>query len=181
MPTLIQSQIVIPSGLLEIRPEGRRAVTLEDAPEVFPETRDPHGHSSDPVETAYHVFEVLRSQCGLQRSHEHLFLLLYFDRIVEKLSSGATLRAALLPLPKARFSMCGDEHRPVSVDFAFWTGRRFVTVFICESRFNEDSAEERFLRVWGCEVFRLMADQLETRGLVGESGSKILDALWLRH
>ena len=179
MPTVIHSQVVIPTGPLDIAPEEHRALTLEDAPEVFKEALDPSGSNPDPIETAFHVSDLLRSQCKLHRSHEHLFLLLYFDRVIEKLSSGCTLRGTLLPLPKARFSMSRDEQTAVTTDFAFWTGRRFATVFIRESRFDQDCSEERFLKLWGFDVYQLMADQLETRGLATDAGTKVLDALWL--
>jgi hypothetical protein len=179
VPTLIHSQVLIPSGPLEIAPEERRAITLEDAPEVFRAGPDTAGYNPNPIEAAFHVCEILRSQFKLHRSHEHLFLLLYFDRVIEKLASGSTLRGALLPLPKARFSTAGDDQTSVTADFAFWTGRRFIAAFIRESRFDEDCPEERLLKLWGFEVYRLMADQLETRGLATEAGAKLLDALWL--
>jgi len=177
--TLIHSQVRIPSGHLEIAPEEHKALTLEDAPQVFREATDPSGFNPNPIDMAYHVCEMLRSQCKLHRSHEHLFLLLYFDRVIEKLTAGSTLRGALLPLPKARFSMAGDVQSAVTADFAFWTGRRFVTVFIRESRFDQDSSEERLLKMWGIDVHRLMADQIETRGLSTEAGAKLLEVLWL--
>jgi len=179
VPTLIHSQVLISSGQLEIAPEERRALTLEDAPEVFRAGPDPAGSNPNPIEAAFHICEILRGQCKLHRSHEHLFLLLYFDRVIEKLALGCTLRGTLLPLPKTRFSMAGDAQTAVTADFAFWTGRRFITVFIRESRFDEDCPEERLLKLWGFEVYRLMADQLETRGLATDAGAKILDALWL--
>src|SRR5262245_30698607 len=138
VPTLIHSHVLIPSGQLETAPAERRALTLEDAPEVLQTVLDPAGYDPNPIETAFHVCEILRGQFKLQRSHEHLFLLLYFDRVIAKLASGCTLRGTLLPLPKARFSMSGDDQTAVTSDFAFWTGRRFVTVFIRESRFDED-------------------------------------------
>jgi hypothetical protein len=180
VPTLIHSHVVVPSGQFEIA-QDHRALTLEDAPEIFPDSANSCGGNPNPIETAYQISDMLRAQCKLQGSHEHLFLLLYFDRVIEKLSSGATLRCILLPLPKARFSLTGDDQTSVTTDFAFWTGRRFATVFIRESRFQQDlSAEERLLKMWGLEVFRLMADQLETRGLSSETGERLLDALWLR-
>jgi hypothetical protein len=180
VPTLINSHVIIPSGQFEIPPD-HRAITLEDAAEIFPDTANFCGSDPNPIETAYQISDMLRSKCKLQGSHEHLFLLLYFDRVIEKLSSGATLRCILLPLPKARFSPASDDRTSVTADFAFWTGRRFATVFIRESRFDQDlSPDERLLKTWGLEVFRLMADQLETRGLSNEAGTRVLDALWLR-
>jgi hypothetical protein len=179
VPALIHSQVVIPTGPLEIAPEHHRALTVEDADEVFREAADPAGYNPNPIEMALHVSEMLRNQCKLQRSHEHLFLVLYFDRVLEKLNSGCTLRGVLLPLPRVRFSMPGDEQNAVIADFAFWTGRRFTTAFVRESRFDQDSSEERLLKLWGFDVFRLMADQLETRGLMTDAGAKLLEALWL--
>jgi hypothetical protein len=179
VPTLINSHVIIPSGQFEIPPD-HRALTLEDAPEIFPDSANFCWGNPNPIETAYQISDMLRSQCKLQGSHEHLFLLLYFDRVIEKLSSGATFRCILLPLPKARFSPAGDDQTSVTADFAFWTGRRFATLFIRESRFDQDlSPDERLLKIWGLEVFRLMADQLETRGLSNEAGTRVLDALWL--
>ena len=179
MPTVIQSHVIIPSGQFEIA-RDHRALTLEDVPEIFPAGANSWGGNPNPIETAYQISDMLRSQCKLQGSHEHLFLLLYFDRAIEKLNSGATLRSILLPLPKARFSLAGEEQTSVTTDFAFWTGRRFATVFIRESWFDHDlPVDERRLKLWGLEVFRLMADQLETRGLSSEAGARLLDALWL--
>ena len=178
MPILIQSRIDLPFGQLDITQEEHSALTLEDAPKVFPAAKS-LGRNSDPVEAAYQLCETLRSRCPLQGSHEHLFMLLYFDRVIEKLKFGSMRRSSLLPLPKARFSLASDQNA-ITADFAFWTGHRFVTVFIRESGLDRSwSVEERLLKLWGFEVFRLMADQLETQGLNGETGSKILDALWL--
>src|SRR5262245_13303298 len=179
VPTLIHSHVVIPSGQFEIAPD-HRALTLEDVPEIFPSSANSCGGKPNPIETAYQISDMLRRECLLQGSHQHLFLLLYFDRVIEKLSSGWTLRCILLPLPKARFSLAGGDQTSSTTDFAFWTGRRFTTVFIRESRFDQDiSAEERLLKMWGLDVFQLMADQLETRGLSNEAGERLLDTLWL--
>jgi hypothetical protein len=176
MPSLIHSQVVVPFGQGDIATEEHGPLTLEDAPQVFPGF-DTLGPNSNLIEAAYQISEMLRGRCELQGSHEHLFLLLYFDRVIESLNAGSTLRDALLPLPKARFSLVG-ESSAITTDFAFWTGRRFVTVFIQESCFGQDlSVEERLLKLWGLEVFRLMADQLETHGLKGEIGAKLFDAL----
>jgi len=180
VPTLINSHVIIPSGQFEI-PPGHKAITLEDAPEIFPGTANFCEGNPNPIEMAYQISDMLRSKSKLQGSHEHLFLLLYFDRVIEKLSSGATLRCILLPLPKARFSPVGYNRASVTADFAFWTGHRFATIFIRESRFDQDlSPDERLLKMWGLDVFRLMADQLETRGLSNEAGTRVLDALWLQ-
>ncbi len=159
--------------------ENHDALTLEDTPEVFPDALDRFLRGHDPVETADNICEMLRDECELERSHEHLFLLLYFSRVTEAIKAGGSLRSALLPLPKARFSLAGDQHS-VTVDFAFWTGQRYVAVFIHESRFDQPLPEDAgLLKIWGFDVFCLKADEFETRGLTGNTGQKILEALHL--
>ena len=176
MPTVIHNPIVLPFGPVDIAPEEQSALTLADAPQVLPGVVDSSGWRQGPVEATHGLCEILRSRSELRGSHEHLFLLLYFDQVIEQLHSGATLRSALLPLPNATFSVTGEAF--VTADFAFWTGRRFVAVFIRESRFDRHwFREERLLKTWGFEVFQLMAEQLETRGLSGDIGEKILEAL----
>jgi len=180
MPTVLHTRISFPFGHLELACEEQGALTLEDASKIFPAAADSFVRSPNPVDTAYEICETLREGCELQGSHEHLFLLLYFNQAIEKLESGSLLRDALLPLPKVRVSVAG-ESKPVTVDFAFWTGQHLVAVFIDEGRFRRHSnIEEGFLKVWGFEVFCLMADEFETRGLMGETGQKILEALSLR-
>jgi len=176
VPTVIHNPVILPFGPVDIAQEAHSALTLEDASQVLPGVATSMGWRQCPVEAAHRLCEILRSRCELRGSHEHLFLLLYFDHVIEQLQAGATLHDALLPLPNAQFSFIGDAF--VTADFAFWTGRRFVTVFIRESRFDRHwLKEERLLKTWGFEVFQLMAEQLETRGLSGEIGGKILEAL----
>jgi hypothetical protein len=179
MPTLIHNQVTVSVGPLEIACHELTALTLEDAPEIFRAVVH-FFPNPDPVETAHEICDILRDGCNLERSHEHLFVLLYFNRVIEKLKLGSSLHSCLLPLPKARFSLAGC-HSSVTVDFAFWTGKRFVVVFIHESPFDRHGREEGgLLKAWGFEVFGLMADEFETRGLMGETGLNILGALRLR-
>jgi hypothetical protein len=180
MPTLILSQVTLSFGRLEIVCEENRAVTLEDASRIFPVAGALLIENPDPIETADEICDILREGCELRGSHEHLFLLLYFSRAIKRLKSGAPLSSALLPLPKTRFSMAGVQN-PLTVDFAFWTGDRFVVVFIRESPFDQHGrTEEALLKIWGFDVFCLRADEVEMCGLGGDTGLKILDALHLR-
>jgi hypothetical protein len=177
MPTLIQNQVTLSFGRLEISCAGQSALTLENLLDVFPTKALPFSYHPDPAEAAYEVCDILRERCSLRGSHEHLFLLLYFNRVIERMKSGAVVSNALLPLPKARFSMAGRQNS-VMVDFAFWTGERFVAVFIHESPFDRHGRlEESLLKVWGFDVYCLMAEEFETRGLMGDTGRKILAAL----
>jgi hypothetical protein len=180
MPTLIHSQVTVSFGRLEIVCEENHALTLGNAPQIFPAAGALLIDNPDPIETAEEICDILREGCELRGSHEHLFLLLYFNRAIERLKSGAPLGSALLPLPKTRFSMAGVQNPP-TVDFAFWTGERFVVVFIHESPFDQHGRTEgTLLKIWGFEVFCLRADELELCGLTGETGLKILDAVQLR-
>src|SRR5262245_32599152 len=99
MPTLIHSQVTLSFGRLEIICEGNHALTLEDAPQVFPAASALLIDNPDPIETAEEICDILREGSELQGSHEHLFLLLYFNRAIERLKAGAPLGSALLPLP----------------------------------------------------------------------------------
>jgi len=176
MPTLIQSQVVLPFGRLDTACEDRRPLTLADAPRIFPAAIRPEG---DPFEFADATCEMLRTECELQGSHEHLFLLLYFNRVIDKMKQGGIWTKALLPLPNARFSM-GNDQSSVKVDFAFWTGRKLIAVFIDENRLRQRTDEVRLLKAWGFDVYVMMADEFETRGLMGDVGLKVLDAVGLR-
>jgi hypothetical protein len=180
MPTSMHTDVIVPFGRVEFARERRRALTLEDLPQVVPGAADALKGMSDPVESSHQMCDILRRLCQLQGSHEHLFLLLYFDRVIHKLKSGATLRDILLPLPKTRFAFASDTN-VVQADFAFWTGRNFVVVYVQEARIYQDrSVEERRLKLFGFDVFRLMADEFETRGLFGQTGLNILEAVGLR-
>jgi len=179
MPTLINQQVTLSFGRLEIACRSGTPLTLEDAPEIFPATAASFEHVPDPIQMAHEICDTLREGCGLQGSHEHLFLLLYFNLVIEGLKSGAPLHSALLPLPKTRFTMT-SQHKSITVDFGFWTGQRFIAVFIHESSIDQHRrAEEALLKVWGFDVFCLKADEFETRGLMGETGMKILEAVHL--
>jgi hypothetical protein len=179
MPTLIHNQVILSFGRLEVSCAGQPAITLENTPDVFPTKALPFSYHPDPVEAAYEICDLLREKCALHGSHEHLFLLLYFNRVVERMKSEAVLSPALLPLPKARFSVAGRQNS-IMVDFAFWTGERFVAIFIHESPFDQHGRfEEALLKVWGFDVYCLTAEEFETRGLMGDTGRNILDALGL--
>ena len=180
MPTLILSQVTLLFGRLEIMCDENSALTLENAAHIFPAAGALLTENPDPIETANEICDILREGCELRGSHEHLFLLLYFNRAIKRLESGAGLNSALLPLPKTRFSMAGVQN-PVTVDFGFWTGDRFVVVFIRESPFDQHGrTEEALLKIWGFDVFSLSADEVERCGLDGATGLKILDAVHLR-
>ena len=180
MPASIHTGVIIPFGRVEFERERRTALTLEDLPRIVPECADELKGMSDPVETSHCICENLRRLSPLEGSHEHLFLLLYFDRVIQKLKSGAGLRDIFLPLPKTRFLIFGEQNS-IDVDFAFWTGKQFVVVCIQETTLTRSRlAEECWLKLLGIDVFRLMADEFETRGLFGETGLSILDALGLR-
>lgn len=174
MPAVIHNPVVMPFGPVDFARERRSALTLADAVQVLPGVPASTRRQS-PVETAYELCEILRTQCELRGSHDHLFLLLYFDHVIRQLYSGAGLHNVLVPLPNAQFPTAEGS---ITADFAFWTGQRFVIVFIRESSFDPDwSKQERLLKSWGFEVFQLMAEQIETRGLSDENGAKVLEAL----
>ena len=180
MPTLILSQVTLSFGRLEFSCEQNRALTLEDASQIFPAAGALLSENPDSIEAADEICNILREGCELRGSHEHLFLLLYFSHAIKRLTFGAPLTSALLPFPKARFSMAGVQN-PLTVDFAFWTGERFVVVFIRESPFDEHGrTEEALLKIWGFDVFSLSAQEVEMWGLSGDTGVKILDAVHLR-
>jgi len=180
MPTLIHNQVSVSVGGSEIACEDALALTLRDAPKTFPAVSPFFWLYSDPIERTHEICDTLRETCQLEGSHEHLFLLLYFNRVIEKLKSKAFLKDVLLPLPKARFSL-PEVRKSVPVDFAFWTGERFVAVFIHESPFDlHGRSVEALLKIWGFEVFCLVADEFETRGLMGDTGRRILETLQLR-
>ena len=145
-----------------IDPEENSAVTLDNVPAVFPAPAHACPTTRDPVNAVYSICETLRTRCELEGIHELLFLTLYFDRVAV-MAGTEPQRKALLPLPKAHFCF---PQKTVRVDFAFWTGRRFVAVFIDVARLQSGgAADEKLLRSYGFEVLRLRADQIETRGL----------------
>jgi hypothetical protein len=179
MPTLIRHQISVSFGHLEIACAEGIALTLNDAPELFPATATLCRSELDSVETAFEICDTLRD-CELESSHEHLFLLLYFNWLTEKLKAGASLRDVFLPLPKTRFTVAG-ETESVTVDFAFWTGERFVAVFIHHNPFDPAvRAKIGLLKIWGFDVYAFVSDEFEVRGLMGSAGLKLLSTLGLR-
>lgn len=172
-----QIRVVLPIGGLDIGLDQRLALTLADVRIIFPAVAHYLPTQGHPVQRAYDICDMLRNYCEVRGSHEHLFLLLYFDHVVKNLRSDVTLSTALLPLPNARFFLT-DDPKGMTVDFLFWTGRRFVGVFISAGGFEKiGSAEDRLLNLWGSNVFRLMANELETQGLAGQTGLKIVHAL----
>jgi hypothetical protein len=179
MPTLIFNQVTLSFGRFEIACGERRPVTLGELPDIFPDASALLRQHSDPVEIVHEICDIVREGCELEGSHEHLFLMLYFGRVIEKLKDGLLPRDVLLPLPKTQFAL-GEERKFVTVDFAFWTGERFIAVFIHESTFELSGDKERLLRMWGFDVFCLVADEFEMQGLSGEAGLRILDAVHLR-
>jgi hypothetical protein len=100
--------------------------------------------------------------------------------VVEALKAGASPKKVLLPMPKARFCTM-SAGQAIPVDFVFWTGERFVAIFLHESSFDQDQRKDEMisLRIWGVEVFSLMADEFETYGLMSETGMKIREAIRL--
>jgi hypothetical protein len=140
----------------------------------------------DPVELLCTMCDTLRTHCELQGSHEHLFLMLYFDQLREVFRpdplagsqpavTEAQLRRALMPLPKAHFYLGDSSSAPpeectdkcVVVDFVFWTGRRFIAILIRDQGGPKQTAAstERRLQLWGMKTFMVTADHIENRGL----------------
>src|SRR5262249_41071606 len=156
--------------------EEGSGLTLQDAPELFPDAASLFRFECDLVERAHEICDTLRD-CEHQGSGQHLFLLLYFGRMIESLKAGASLGDIFLPLPKARFAIAG-EHDSITVDFGFWTGERFVVVLFQEDPADpHERARAGLLRIWGFDVFRLVADEFETQGLSGNTGRQILESL----
>jgi hypothetical protein len=178
MPTLIFNEVTVSFGKFDVTCDERRPVTLAALPDLFPEAAASLRHQCDPAEIVHEICDIVREGCELEGSHEHLFLMLYFGRVIEKLNNGLRPRDILLPLPKTQFAL-GVERKFVTVDFAFWTGERFIVIFIHESTFDLSRQKERLLHIWGFDVFSLRADEFETVGLMGDTGIKILEALRL--
>lgn len=148
------------------------AVTLDQFSTAFPAWRELL-LNTDPLNSPDIICEILRTDCELQSSSEHLFLTLYFDQLNEILRFqargtndrsivSALMRRSLMPLPQTHLYLTdfsalasGDcRQRCVKVDFAFWTGQRFVAVLADEPGHCEDrEQEERLLRFWGLEIF----------------------------
>ena len=105
---LIHNQVSVSVGGSEIACEDDIALTLRDAPKTFPAVSPVFWLSSDSIERSHGICDTLRERCQLDGSHEHLFLLLYFNRVIEKLKSKAFLKDVLLPLPKAQLSLADD-------------------------------------------------------------------------
>jgi hypothetical protein len=161
----------------------RKGVTLEQlrSAVAVPDTLCLDNDVPDFLNT---LCDMLRNSCELQGSHEHLFLMLYFEQLAHIYGFGASAAAdksslstilsnALMPLPKAHFhlsdfssSVSRDHQRQcITIDFAFWTGRRFLAVFVGDSGVENHSLDEKLLRFWGVDTFRVSPRQLETIGL----------------
>ena len=147
-----------------IHPTQGVAITLEHFPSIF--SAPDLLRENDLTESLFDICETLRAQ--VQRSHEHLFLMLYFDQIAEMLK--IQRRSALLPLPKTHLTEPrGDNagepgQKCIRADFAFWTGNRLAAVMIDETQPQHDClSEDRLLRRWGVTVFRLMTAKKSKR------------------
>jgi hypothetical protein len=177
MPITVHNRVIVSFGEHEVTCEKDHPLTLLDALDIFPSIACVLDYDCSTPDFADEICDVLREASDLEGSHEHLFLLLYFNRLIEKLKTGLSLSNALLPLPQARVSI--GQQKPISADFIFWTGERFVAIFIHESPYDRKTQDETSLRTWGFEVFSLMAPEFEMRGLMGDTGIKILRALGL--
>src|SRR6185503_11315320 len=98
MPTTAHHQVMVCLEHLEIPCEQRAPLTLIDALDIFPSIALLLDYDCDPTEFAHEVCDVLREACALTRSHEHLFMLLYFSRAIEKIRLGLPPTEVLLPL-----------------------------------------------------------------------------------
>src|SRR5262249_39604404 len=162
--------ITLTFGHIDIPCESRSALTLIGGLNIFPSIALLLHYDCEPVDFAHELCDVLRETCCLKGSHEHLFLLLYFNRIIEKLRLGFPICNVLLPLPKARFYF--RDQNSITTDFVFWTGERFVAVFMHESTYDHQGrADEAMLKARGFEVYSLIATEFESRGLMGDTGT----------
>jgi len=158
------------SPCLYINRSNLMGVTLKQFAEVFPAA----GKAlliEDPLEYLHSMSDLLRTHCELQTSYEHLFLTLYFDELWEaRKGDSDAVAGSLMPLPQTHLYLTDFSHlisgqceqKCVKVDFAFWTGRRFVAVRL-DSRGERDERiinDERLLRFWGIELVRIAEEDI---------------------
>lgn len=155
------------SPCLYINRSNFTGVTLEQFGIISPST----SHSllaDDPLQYLHSLCDLLRTDCELQTCYEHLFLTLYFDLLWEAHGAfDARLARSLVPLPQTHLYLTDFsnliagkcEQKCVKVDFAFWTGQRFLAVQIDPSR-DDRTQDGRLLRLWGIELIRLAGDEI---------------------
>src|SRR5689334_1280719 len=128
MPITVHNRVTVSFGEHEVVCEKEQPLTLIDGLDIFPSIAFVLDYECSTSDFADEICDVLREASDLESSHQHLFLLLYFNRVIDELGTGFPISNALLPLPQARISI--GQQRPVSADFIFWTGDRFIAIFI---------------------------------------------------
>jgi hypothetical protein len=134
--------------------------------------------NENPLDSLDAICDLLRNNCELTGSHQHLFLSLYFDLIAEAFKSNASgkprwdsfheqLGQFLLPLPEAHLYWA-EGSRCIRANFLFWTGHCFAAVLISENSSREDCiVDEQALSVAGLQVVPISAREMESNGLRG--------------
>src|SRR5262249_15730969 len=146
---------------------------LEQFAGIFPIENAPF-LDHDSLDYLHCMCDSLRSNCELQSSYEHLFLSLYFDQVWEAHQTrGRSIAGCLMPLPQTHLYLTDFSERIegkcqqkcVNVDFAFWTGQRFLAVQIGEPPGEDRSRDERLLRFWGIECLRMAEDEVSAEAV----------------
>ena len=158
-------------------------------PGDFPEVEDSE-------EALAFILEHLKSKCEVATAHERKFLDLYFKYISEKVAPPPYLKStkkkrseygnpynnaawvfqALFPLPQAHLYQANPledtfafaPNRMMKVDFAFWTGLRFIVVEIDgDSHIGSQShvQRDRLLQRAGVLVIHILNSELDKYGL----------------
>jgi hypothetical protein len=133
---------------------------------------------SDPADETldylHSLCDLLRGNCELHSSYQHLFLTLYFDQVWEEhCASGKPLGRCLMPLPQTHFYLTDFsdllegkcQQKCVRVDFAFWTGQRFLAIQITEPTDDDRIRDERLLRFWGIDFIRMPEEEISDKAV----------------
>jgi hypothetical protein len=170
------------SPCLYINRSNLMGVTLKQFAEAFPSAGQ-ELLEQDPEEYLQSMSDLLRTHCELQTSYEHLFVTLYFDALWEAhKGDGAALAGSLMPLPQTHMYLTDFsnlisgqcEQKCLKVDFAFWTGQRFVAVRLDGRGERDDRNDERLLRFWGIELVRISEDDVSAAAVRRFVGPELL-------
>jgi hypothetical protein len=192
-------EVLVPYGRADPESAGPTARLAEGAPLRLSDGPYPFAEPPDLVRATSNAArlellrEHLQSLCGPWDKLAQLFLDAYFARIAAAIAEGdAALRAlaawsgglftpadwsfaALRPLPQAHLPLA--EGAPVRVDFAFWSGERFIAIALEGSESPRKSRRDALARLEqaGALLVRVPGGALQDRGQ--DEGERLLAQL----
>lgn len=168
---------------------SERALRLGDFRTILPDAASTFPKIENAEIALNYIRDSLKDNCALQTKYERSFLDLYFSHVIDEMiwtsyEGDRSWRCdqrwafwALMPLPQAHiyardpFTSYHDRtfhpERMFKVDFAFWTGKRFVAVEIDgESHIGNKNhvTKDRMLSRAGVTVIHILNSEIRAHG-----------------